>query len=262
MFVPEHVEALMRLAPRESFWLDIVSPWLRDLLAPRTKFANIRPSAEKLLSLADMFRQMIDFRSRYTATHSAGVAAAAETLATLMGFSPEDCQTMRIAGYLHDLGKLSIPSEILEKPAALSLVETNLMRHHAYYGYRALQRVPYLDTVNAWASFHHERLDGQGYPFHLKADQLPPGSRIMAVADTFAALTEDRAYRRGMPPTAAREILGRMAASSGLDGAVVAVLGEHAEVIDAARARAFAAGQKEYEDFWAGQRGPARQSPR
>lgn len=259
MFVPEQVDALMKLAQRESFWLDIASPWLQPILAQRANFPSIALNLDTLMSLTNMFRQMIDFRSRYTATHSGGVAGAAEALAGFLGFSQEDCQRMRIAGYLHDLGKLSIPSEILEKPGPLSLEEMNLVRHHTYYGFRALQRVKCLDTVNAWASFHHERPDGQGYPFHLAGSELSQGSRIMAVADTFSALTEDRPYRSGIGGGRARQLLQRMADSSALDGTVVAAFTEHAEAIDVARALAFTASRKEYEDFAGAQGRPAGQ---
>ncbi len=250
MFAPDHVAALMKLAEKESFWLDAVSPWLHRLIVQGAGFADIQPSQENLLGLADMFRQMIDFRSRFTATHSSGVAAAAETLAGHLNFSSEDCRAMRIAGFLHDLGKLSIPSEILEKKAALTAEETNQMRHHTYYGFRALQRVRYLDTINAWGSFHHERLDGKGYPFHLTAAQLPMGSRIMAVADIFGALTEDRPYRPAMGVERAGRVLERMAEGPALDATIIDTLKQHAEAIGDARSAAQVASLREYDMFW------------
>ncbi len=142
----------------------------------------------------------------------------------MAGFSKEELRLMRIAGHLHDLGKLAIPSEILEKTGKLSEDEWDTMRAHSYFGFRTLQKIPILETVNIWGSLHHEKIDGSGYPFHLKGDDLPLGSRIMAVADVFSALTEDRPYRRGMQLPKAMEIIIEMAKDKALDANIVDLL--------------------------------------
>ena len=96
-----------------------------------------------------------------------------------------EIQDLKIAGYLHDLGKLAVPKEILEKPGKLTATEFNIVKTHAYYGYRTLETVRGLEKINNCGTLHHECLDGSGYPFHLNGDNLSIGSRIMAIADIF-----------------------------------------------------------------------------
>jgi len=105
---------------------------------------------------------------------------------------------MEVAGNLHDLGKMVIPNSILNKPDKLNKEETAIMRQHTYFTYTVLNSIGGISQIAEWAAFHHERLDGSGYPFHLGADKLGIGSRIMAVADVFTAISEDRPYRKGM----------------------------------------------------------------
>jgi HD-GYP domain-containing protein (c-di-GMP phosphodiesterase class II) len=145
-----------------------------------------------------MFSHVIDFRSHFTATHSAGVAHTAGKLAELSGMSGTECKMMLIAGYLHDLGKLAVNSSILEKPGKLNINEFNIIRGHTFYTYKLLSCIEGFTTINEWASFHHEKLNGKGYPFHLEGEEIPFGSRIMTVADIFNAVIEHRPYRSGL----------------------------------------------------------------
>lgn len=223
-FRPDLVEAFSSLAEKEYFWLDAASANPTETLRPIISMSPVELDMEAFLSLSKVFSHIIDFRSLFTATHSAGVAASAESLATLAGFSEKESQLMRIAGYFHDLGKLAIPAEILEKPGNLTPQEWDTMRTHTYHGFRTLQTIPVLETINIWGSLHHERMDGSGYPFHLTAKDLPLGSRIMAVADVFAALTENRPYRPGMRPEKAVDIITDMALQGALDSNVVDLL--------------------------------------
>jgi len=249
MFMPEQVDAFMSLASREYFWLDIVSPSIGSILSNRARLATIELDMKGLLSLAKLFSQIIDFRSRFTATHSSGVAASAESLARLAGFSERECGMMRIAGYLHDLGKLAVPAEILEKPAKLTKDESDVIRSHTFYTYRSLEPISDLEVINAWASFHHERLDGKGYPFHHKGEDLSLGSRIMAVADVFTAITEDRPYRKGMTSDRALLLLQQMADNSALDCSIISQLRLHFDEVNSFRKAAQAAAVEEYQQF-------------
>lgn len=122
---------------------------------------------------------------------------------------------------------------------------------HTYYTYRTLRSVHGMAVVSAWAAFHHERLDGSGYPFHLKAADLPLGSRIMAVADTFTALTEDRPYRNGMDVDRAFSILMEMAEKRALDREIVELARGHLGKINDARATAQADATEEYRRLFA-----------
>ncbi len=247
MFVPNLVDAFMDLATKEFFWLDVVSRSTPSVLKDRVSPAVIELNLDGLLDLTKMFSHIIDFRSRFTTTHSAGVAASAEALAKLAGFSARECRMMRVAGYLHDLGKLAVPTEILEKSAKLTDREFNVIRSHTFHTYRVLEPIAALELINTWASFHHERLDGNGYPFHLTDHDLSLGSRIMAVADVFTAVTEDRPYRKEMSGDKALQILQQMAAASALDAGIVSLLQRNFDEVNSLRAAAQAASVEEYQ---------------
>lgn len=248
-FHPELVEAFTELAAQDPFWRELVSPEVGSVLESRFRSATIQLDLEGILSLAKLFGQIIDFRSRFTATHSCGVAATAEALARHVGFSGRQRGLIKAAGYLHDLGKLAVPSSILEKPGKLTEEEFTIMKNHAYHTYHVLQPVEALQVVNEWASSHHERLDGSGYPFNREGRDLSLGSRIIAVADVFAALTESRPYRTEMPGDDALQILRRMAQDRALDHNVVAMLRLHYPELDALRREAELAAAKEYQQF-------------
>jgi HD-GYP domain-containing protein (c-di-GMP phosphodiesterase class II) len=121
------------------------------------------------------------------------------------------------------------------------------MRHHTFYTYRILETIPLLQVLNKWASFHHERLDGTGYPFHLRSKDIPRGSQVMAVADVFTAITEDRPYRPGMTRKEAVKVLDGMAQNSALSKEIVAMLKANYDEIDDARKQAQASASMDYE---------------
>jgi HD-GYP domain-containing protein (c-di-GMP phosphodiesterase class II) len=246
MFMPQAVDAFMSLASREYFWLDAISPALQSILSHKLKGPAIGLNSEGMMGFSRLFSRIIDFKSPFTAAHSSGVAACAELLSGFVGFTESERRLMRIAGYLHDLGKLAVPVEILDKPSGLKGREFNVIRHHTFYTYRILETIPSFRIINQWASFHHERLDGSGYPFHMKAGDLPLGSQIMAVADVFTAITEDRPYRDGMTTKNAVKVLDGMALNSALSKDIVAVLKNNCDAMNTARMNAQASATKEY----------------
>lgn len=184
---------------------------------------RIIPDSE-VLGFANAFAHVIDFRSRFTATHSCGVAETAEAMGELVGMNAADVRNLRLAGLLHDIGKLAVPSEIIEKPDSLSEEEFKIVRSHPLVCEDILGAVSGFADVRDWASQHHERLNGEGYPHGLTAMQLSQGSRIMAVADVFTALTEDRPYREGMEREQALSVLRSMSKEGILDIDYVTVL--------------------------------------
>ncbi len=220
-FHPDCINAFSEVADQESFWLDCVSVRIYSILLEQIDWPFLTIDEKTLGPIARIFAGITDATSQWTATHSAGVAAVAVALAERYNFSPREQFLMRSAGYFHDIGKLTIPTEILDKPSKLTPQERNILNSHTYHTFRILDTIGGMPQISEWAAFHHERLDGNGYPFHHAAKDLTLGSRIMAVADVFAALTEDRPYHKAMSQDKVMEIIKKLAGNNGLDGNIV-----------------------------------------
>jgi putative nucleotidyltransferase with HDIG domain len=182
--------------------------------------ANIR-LARANLSFATALVTTLDARDRYTAGHSAAVAIYARDIAARMGLSREQQELAHLCGLVHDIGKIGLPPGLLEKTGPLTLEERRRMETHSAIGERILAKVDDYAEIAAIVRHHHERWDGQGYPDGLNSDQIPPLSRVIAVADAYNAMTSDRPYRDAMPSRVARLRLAQ-AADSQFDTAVVA----------------------------------------
>lgn len=191
----EVAEAFLRFSEKEYVWMEI-------LHQPYIFFDHISDednvTIDDAIVFARFMARIIDFRSSYTAMHSSGVAAVAVRLAEIMGMSSVECKKMMIAGYLHDIGKLKVPKVILEKNDKLTDEEFNVVKEYAYYTHLLLKDITGFEEISKWAALHHEKLNGYGYPFRLSKDQIPMGARIVALADTFAAVAEIRPYRTGL----------------------------------------------------------------
>lgn len=164
-------------------------------LIEQLRTSPAQPSRESLRALLDLSREMAR-RDIYTRAHSGRVSRLCVELGQRIGLSPEDCEIARLAGLLHDIGKLEIPSSILNKPGPLDPDEAELVRNHPAIG--AALVAPYIgaDVVNA-VRYHHERIDGAGYPDGVDSDALPIIARLVPVVDTYDALISDRSYRPG-----------------------------------------------------------------
>jgi putative nucleotidyltransferase with HDIG domain len=235
LFVPELVDSFISLAHKEYFWLNIASLAIGETLLNEITLSLAEIDLDGLIQLSNLFSGIIESRSQFTTKYTRGVTATAESMARVMGFSETECMMMQVAGNLHDLGVLSVPTEILDKPSTLTREEHNIVMQHPFHTFRALEPFDNLRTVNEWASFHHERIDGNGYPFHLDSKELSLGSRIMAVADVFTALTQDRPHRKGLSPQESLNIVEQMANQATMDSGVVKVLRANFESINASR---------------------------
>jgi HD-GYP domain-containing protein (c-di-GMP phosphodiesterase class II) len=249
MFAPVLVEAFNDLASKESFWLGLISQGRKPKVMRRAELRTISLDREGILGLSQLFARVIDFRSRFTTTHSSGVAACAEALARLSGNSVDECLQMRIAGLLHDLGKLAVPAELLEKKSDLTGEERAMIRSHTYFTRRALENIEAFELITDWGANHHERVDGTGYPYHVAGGELSAGSRIMAVADVFTAITEDRPYRSGMEPAAAKTVINNMVCQGALDSSTVTMLMKNYEELSTIRAASQFAAVSEYREI-------------
>jgi HD-GYP domain-containing protein (c-di-GMP phosphodiesterase class II) len=162
----------------------------------------------------------VDTKDRYTKRHSEDVARYAVFLGRHLGLLPEQLEQLRLAGLLHDVGKVGIPDTILRKPSALSYEERHIVEQHVALGDLIVRDLPHIGIVRAGVRYHHERWDGAGYLDHLAGDQIPMIARMLAVCDAFSAMTTSRPYRKAMTVADALKRLGD-AAGSQLDERLV-----------------------------------------
>jgi HD-GYP domain-containing protein (c-di-GMP phosphodiesterase class II) len=186
----------------------------------------LRVPATRLVHVASVFAEVVDLKTPLLMGHSAGVADLAARAAAELGMSEAEVEQMRIAGLLHDLGRVAVPNGVWEKAGALTQAEWEQVRLHAYHSERVLMRAPALAPIAPLAGMHHERLDGSGYHRQLGGPALPLPARVLAAADTFRAVTEPRRHRDALDADAAADCLRAEVRAGRLDGgAVDAVVG-------------------------------------
>jgi len=181
-----------------------------------------RAGSELQLATVIALAEALDIRDTGTGQHSHTVARYAELMARELGLDEERVERVRLAGVLHDIGKIGIPDRVLTKPGPLDASEWQEMYTHPEIGARLLSR-PEFEDLREWILAHHERPDGLGYPRGLRAAQIPLEARILAVADAYEAMTADRCYRAALGEQAARAEL-EAAAGSQFDADVVAAM--------------------------------------
>lgn len=175
-----------------------------------THLSNISLFAVNKQMVTDVVRCLvsaIDSKDSYTCGHSERVAQYARRLAQEVGYEDEQLERLYLSGLLHDVGKIGISDSILSKPGKPTDEEFNEIKKHPEEGWKILQGLKQLNDVLGGVLFHHERVDGAGYPDRLVGDEIPLAARILAVADSFDAMTSDRSYRIGMSSDKAVEIL-------------------------------------------------------
>lgn len=188
-----------------------------------THASNIEHIQEKENLLTSIVRVMvsaIEAKDKYTCGHSERVALYGRRLAEELGYEHEDCERLYLTGLLHDIGKIGISDAILTKPDRLTDEEFEEIKKHPDKGWSILQVLDQMKYVLPGVLFHHERIDGRGYPDGLTGDRIPIDGRILAVADAYDAMTSDRPYRQGMPQERAEKIL-REGAGSQWDSLVI-----------------------------------------
>ncbi|MBI3474401.1 MAG: response regulator [Acidobacteria bacterium] len=146
----------------------------------------------------------LDLKDAETEGHSRRVTAFTIAIASKMGLQKEEIGVIARGAFLHDIGKMAIPDKILTKPDKLTPDEVEIMKEHAWYGYKIVKNIPFLNEAAEIVYSHQEKYDGSGYPRRLKGDQIPLGARIFSIADTFDAITSDRPYRPKQTDEAAR----------------------------------------------------------
>lgn len=224
-YFPEHAEAFLDIFDRRMLQRLRDEELEASLNLALPKFRT-EYSPEEVISFAPFFAKIIDYKSRFTKNHSMELAEKAGIIADYYRFDPEKKSIFFLAAALHDIGKLAIDTRILEKPDRLTKQEFSEVKNHAWHSYKILSEIDGFQAYNSWASFHHEKLDGSGYPFGYKAKDLGFEERLMACLDIYQALVEKRPYKDGMKHAEAVGILDRMAKDGLLDHGIVGNLAE------------------------------------
>ncbi|HHW57495.1 MAG TPA: HD-GYP domain-containing protein [Clostridia bacterium] len=173
----------------------------------RYMFKLYMDSKQSYYDTINVLVKALDAKDKYTAGHSKNVEKIAALLCREFGFSESHTEMVRIAALLHDIGKIGVKEEVLNKPGKLTDEELSLIQEHPQKGYEILKEVPSLKDVSVWVRYHHEWYDGSGYPEGLKGDEIPLEAQILSLADVFDALVSDRPYRKAFSQEEAYKII-------------------------------------------------------
>jgi putative nucleotidyltransferase with HDIG domain len=184
---------------------------------------------DAFLTTIGVISDTVEMQDSYTASHAHEVSDLAVRVGERVGIDGVELDRLRYAALLHDVGKISIPSEILRKPGPLTPVERTRINEHTAIGARMLERIPFLAPVAPLVRSAHERHDGGGYPDGLTGEAIPRGAMVIATCDAFHAMTSDRSYRRAMSVAAAEAELRANSGTQFEPEAVAALLAELAE---------------------------------
>jgi HD-GYP domain-containing protein (c-di-GMP phosphodiesterase class II) len=204
---PQIVARLLEIAKSDEFWLGLYSEDLTETLNAMRGPIDTRRSRKRIMRFAEVFADLADAKGGHTDGHARRTAEGAEQLAVAVGLDPGHVEMIRIAALLQDIGVLGVPARVMTKPDILSVTEMQLMRQHPGSSEMVLQELTGFEEIAIWIARHHERPDGKGYPEMLSGDDIPLESRILAIADVFAALTAERPHRGAVSRKDAKQIL-------------------------------------------------------
>lgn len=217
IFTDKIANAFLDVSAHKSFWLDLKRMFIATALKNLIPEFSIECTFKEIRDITKNLSRIIDSKSPYTQLHSSGLAEKAARLAVHYGYSEEDTYELIIAADLHDIGKLAVPSSILEAKRKLTIDEYEVIKEHSYYTRIALQGIKGFDNIVEWASNHHEKLNGEGYPYGKDRSELDFNSRLLGCLDIYQALTEDRPYRASLSHKVAMRILTDMKNDSFID---------------------------------------------
>ena len=222
LFSKELFAALEQAARKDTFWLE-----LQDLYLDETIFETLSSidytltmSFDEIEALGELISQIVDAKSPFTHYHSLRVADLTYTLSGYLGYDTYQRRILRLAGLLHDVGKLRTPDHILEKPGPLTDDELAQMRCHPLDSKHVLQLLFPHTPIAKWASEHHEKLDGSGYPHGWAGDEIDGPTRVLTLCDIFQALCQKRPYRDRLQVDQVLGIMDKMVALGQLDAGI------------------------------------------
>ncbi|GAA5315634.1 MAG: HD-GYP domain-containing protein [Candidatus Pelagadaptatus aseana] len=222
LFADHLFAAAKQAAEKDSFWLELRDEFLDDAIFETLDSSDYQVSLsfDEIESLGELISLIVDAKSPFTHYHSLRVADLAYSIAGLAGMDYYQRRILRIAGLLHDVGKLRTPDEILEKPGRLSDEEAAQMRSHTLDSKRVLKAIFPNTPIAKWAAEHHEKLDGSGYPFGWSGDRIDLPTRVLSIADIFQALCQKRPYRDRLEVDDVLAIMDEMDAKGQIDSTI------------------------------------------
>ena len=210
IFKPFEVETFLHSVQRNLATMRLLRE--KTMMASRLK--------QNMLTLIDTLANTLEARDPYTHGHSRRVGLYATWIAEDLGYDEDALENLRHGGLLHDIGKIAVREDVLNKPGRLTAEEYDHIKIHPSVGYNILRQIEEFEPMLPIVLSHHERMDGEGYPHQVPGADIPLNARITAIADTFDALTSDRPYRDGMPVEKAIAILESVKGTQ-LDGELV-----------------------------------------
>lgn len=198
-FMPEVVDAFLAAVGENPYYeairhYDALPGLMEEALGALPSISCVHP--QPFMATVRVFARIIDAKHNYTAGHSQRVAAYGVRIGEELGFSREQLEELEIAGLLHDFGKISVPTKILDKRGPLDPEELAIVRKHPGRSAELLEMISGLKHLAWVAAGHHERYDGKGYPLKISGEDIPLGARILSIADAFDAMTSHRPYQR------------------------------------------------------------------
>lgn len=221
LFNPEILANFHKLIEKEYIFLDYFSHEFNNVLFRKIEIRGHNLDFEGVRGFSHAFSQIIDSRSKFTYEHSVGIANLVNKITIQLGYDYEIQNKMYVAALLHDIGKLAISNDIIDKEGKLDGEERYQINKHSYYTRWILEQIEGFEDITNYASNHHEKLNGNGYPLHLAEDEIGKLDRIMAICDVYQALTEDRPYRNKMAIDKVWRIINEMVNNNELDGKLV-----------------------------------------
>lgn len=214
------VKVFLKVTENEEFWVNLKNNFVSIALEKEIPKYSLDLSFEEIHNITNVLSKIIDSKSSYTQRHSQSLSEKAVIMADFYNLEQEEKMKLIIAADLHDIGKLAVPNDILDKPDKLSDEEFSNIKKHPNYTRLALQEIKGFEDITEWASNHHEKLNGKGYPFGKNAEELDFNSRLITCLDIYQALTEERPYRDGLPHEKAMEILSGMMEEGFIDAKI------------------------------------------
>ncbi len=220
-YAPKIMEVFEKLIHKETILLDYFNYDFNEIVATKIDIQGDDLYDDDITAYALALSKIIDNRSPFTYRHSLQIAEVVDKVCVSLGYDEDTRSKMYVAALLHDIGKLAISNDILDKPGKLEDWERFEINKHSYYTRWILRQIEGIEDVVDFASNHHEKLTGDGYPRQLKAHQISEQDRIITICDIYQALIEDRPYRETMSPEKVWSIIDSMVDKGQLDGALV-----------------------------------------